>query len=279
MGAAGGAGGGAIGGVGAAGGAGGAYGGAAGGGVGANGNGGGALTLGQYLLFGPGGPNGPGNGNLNGTGVNPTQGTGTGGFSAPAMPAPTDANEFASYLAAQRAGGALQGQTTISQADALSGTRFAQVADPTQWHASVARDYAAQFAAYAIGADPLSAQGLAAGQQAFGQMKPEAQLFMQVASVFKGNLFNGPGLYDNPGLGQLLQSTGNSDLINNPQVGQTDVQTIGAITQALNRGTLTLNQVIGSGTIDNLDRYSTIINYVQSGGFAADVGRYETAPI
>ncbi|MCE7872522.1 hypothetical protein DYH09_19375 [bacterium CPR1] len=199
-------------------------------------------------------------------------------LSAPAMQGPSDLNEFASYLAAQRAGGALQGQTGISQNDALAGTRFARVQDPTQWHAAVARDYAAQFAAYAIGADPLSAQGLAAGQQAFPQMAPEAQLFMQVASVFKGNLFNGPGLYDNPGLGRLLQSTGNADLINNPQVGQTDVQTIGAITQALNRGTLTLNQVIQSGTIDNLDRYSQIINYVQTGGFANDIFRYENAP-
>lgn len=256
-------------------------------------------------MFGPGGQNGPGGGNINGdgtingagqrivpgtaTGTSPGTVAGTGGagtttggggqFSSPTLVPPSDPNEFASYLAAQRAGGALQGSTSISQADALAGTRFARVADPTQWHASVARDYAAQFAAYAVGADPLSAQGLAAGQQAFSQMSPEAQTFMQVASVFKGNLFNGPGLYDNPGLGQLLQSTGNADLINNPQVGQTDVQTIGAVTQALNRGSLTLNQVLQSGTIDNLDRYFQIINYVQSGGFAGDLNRYENAPI
>ncbi len=194
------------------------------------------------------------------------------------MPGPTDPGEFASYLQAQRIGGTLEGKTGIAQNDAIPGTRFGREADPTLWHAAVARDYAAQFSAYAIGADPLTAQGLQAGQNAFPQMSPDAQLFMQVASVFKGNLFNGPGNYDNPGLGRLLQNTGNADLINNPQVGKTDVQTIGAITQALNRGSLTLNQVINSGTIDNLNRYQTIIGYVQGGGFAGDIARYEGRP-
>ncbi len=238
--------------------------------------------------FGPGGPGqlSPG---LYGSGARPTGFVGYGGGASfnpnpgfgptgQGMPGPTDPGEFASYLQAQRLGGSLQGKTGIAQNDAIPGTRFGSEPDPTLWHASVARNYAAQFAAYAIGADPLTAQGLQQGQNAFPQMAPEAQLFMQVASVFKGNMFNGPGNYDNPGLGRLLQSTGNGDLINNPQVGQTDVQTIGAITQALNRGTLTLNQVIQSGTIDNLDRYSTIINYVQSGGFRNDVSRYESRP-
>lgn len=209
--------------------------------------------------------------------VNPTGPIGVGGGNS-LMPGPTDPGEFASYLQAQRIGGTLEGKTSIAQADAIGGTRFGREPDPTLWHAAVARNYAAQFAAYAIGADPLSAQGLQAGQNAFGTLSPDAQLFTQVASVFKGNMFNGPGNYDNPGLGRLLQSTGNGDLINNPQVGQTDVQTIGAITQALNRGTLTLNQVISSGTIDNLDRYSTIINYVQTGGFRSDLNRYEARP-
>lgn len=225
-------------------------------------------TLGQQLLYGGNDPyaniNGPGNG----TNVLRMQG-------------PSDPNEFASYLQAQRLGGALNGQTSISQGDAIGGTRFARVADPEQWHSAVARDYAAQFAAFAVGADPLSAQGLAAGQSAFtnGQLSPDAALFAQVASVFKGNLFNGPGNYDNPGLANLLRNTGNGDLIRDPQTGQTDVQTIGTVIQALNRGTLTLDQVIKSGTIDNLDRYGQIINFVQSGQFANDIARYETARI
>lgn len=226
-------------------------------------------TLGQQLLYGGNDPFA----NINGTG------TGTGNILQ--MQGPSDPNEFASYLQAQRLGGALNGQTSISQADAIGGTRFGRVVDSQQWHSAVARDYAAQFAAFAVGADPLSPQGLAAGQAAFsnGQLSPDAALFAQVASVFKGNLLGGPGFYDNPGLGNLLRNTGNADLMGDPQVGQTDVQTIGAVIQALNRGSLTLNQVINSGTIDNLPRYNQVINFVQSGQFANQIARYETAPI
>ena len=80
-------------------------------------------------------------------------------------------------------------------------------------------------------------------------MKPEAQLFMQVASVFKGDLLNGPGFYDNAGLKDLLLQKGLGQFVNDPQVGKTDVQTIGAITAAINSGQLSLNDVINSGTI------------------------------
>ena len=69
------------------------------------------------------------------------------------------------------------------------------------------------------------------------------------------------------------------NLANKPGVGQSDVQTIGAITQALNSGALSLNDVINSGTIDNLGRYSTIIQYVQSGGFAQELRAYDSVPI
>ncbi|MEW6282444.1 MAG: hypothetical protein AB1758_27800, partial [Candidatus Eremiobacterota bacterium] len=190
-------------------------------------------------------------------------------------PRASDPLEFASYLQAQRAGGALQGQTGVAQRDAIPGTRFGTVQDSKLWQVGLARNYAMQFAAFASGNDPLSPQGMAAGQQAFSQMKPEAQLFMQVASVFKGNLFGGPGNYNNPGLGQLLRNTGNGDLAGLGGVGQTDVQTIGAVAAAINRGTLRLQDVIQSGTIDNLPRYFEIINYVQNNGFFGDLARYE----
>lgn len=194
-------------------------------------------------------------------------------------PPPSDPNDFASYLQAQRLGGTLEGKTGIAQRDALPGTRFGQVANPEAWQASVARNYAYQFAAYAIGADALTPQGMQAGQQAFNSMSNDARLFMQVASVFKGNLLNGPGFYDNPGLKQLLLSRGLGDLANKPGVGETDVQSIGAITIALNRGQLTLDEVIRSGTIDNLDRYGQVINYVQSGGFNQALNFYDTVQL
>ncbi|MGE0494094.1 MAG: hypothetical protein AB7S38_33095 [Vulcanimicrobiota bacterium] len=192
---------------------------------------------------------------------------------------PSDPNDFASYLQAQLAGGTLQGNTGIAQADAIPGTRFARVQSPQLWHADVARNYAYQFAAFASGNDALSVGGLQAGVEAFHQMKPEARLFMQVASVFKGNSLNGPGFYDNPGLKNLLLSKGVSDLAGLDGVGQTDVQTIGAVAKAIDRGQLNLNDIINSGTIDNLDRYFQVIDYVQTGRFSLDVAAYDTTPI
>lgn len=204
----------------------------------------------------------------------------SGGYFAPqpglAPPDPSDPQEFASYLQAQRIGGTLEGKTGIAQRDAIPGSRFGQVQDSTMWQASVARNYAYQFAAYANGYDALTPQGVAQGAQALKTMSPDAQLFMQVASVFKGNLFNGPGFYDNPGLKRLLESRGLADLASKPGVGETDVQSIGAVAAAINRGQLSLNEVLQSGTIDNLGRYNQIIGYVQQGGFANDLRNYDS---
>lgn len=236
----------------------------------------------QNLPQSPYGTNTPGGVGVGGV---PTGGYGSTAPGAPnvanytGLRPPSDPRDYASYLQAQLAGGTLQGGTSISQADAIPGTRFAQVQSPQLWHADVARNYAFQFAAFASGNDPLSPQGLHNGAQAMQQMTPEAQLFMQVASVFKGNLFNGPGQYDNPGLQRLLASKGATDLAGLQGVGQTDVQTIGAVTAAINRGQLSLQDIINSGTIDNLDRYSQVINYVQSGRFGLDVNAYDNVPL
>lgn len=216
--------------------------------------------------------------NYNPSGPTTTYGGGGGGGGA-ALPRPSDPQEFASYIQAQIAGGALQGKTGVAQRDAIPGSRFGQVQDSTMWQASLARNYAYQFAAQAVGADPLSSQGLQQGMQAFDQMRPEAQLFMQVASVFKGDLLNGPGFYDNAGLKTLLEQKGLQQFINDPQVGKTDVQTIGAITAAINSGQLSLNDVINSGTISDMNRYQQVIGYVSNGGFAADLHNYDTVPV
>ncbi len=209
-------------------------------------------------------------------------GTGTGTVNPAnysSLPPSPDPQDFASYLQAQLAGGTLSGGTSISQADAIPGSRFALVQSPQLWHANVARNYAYQFAAFASGNDALTPQGMQAGAQAFHQMSPESRLFMQVASVFKGNMMGGPGFYDNAGLQKLLQSKGINDLSGLGGVGQTDVQTIGAVAQAINRGQLSLNDVINSGTISDMDRYFQVINYVQNGQFALDTQAYDQVRI
>jgi len=194
-------------------------------------------------------------------------------------PYPGDLQDIGSYLQAQRLGGTLEGKTGIAQRDAIPGTRFASVQNPEAWQASVARNYAYQFAAYATDADALSPQGVAAGAQALPKMAPQAQLFVQVASVFKGNLLGGPGFYNNPGLKKLLEQHGLTALASEKGVGETDVQTIGAITKALNSGQLQLQEVISSGTIDNLQRYQQVIQYVQGGQFNAALQRYDSTPV
>lgn len=198
-----------------------------------------------------------------------------GGFHT--LQTPSDPQDFASYLQAQRIGGTLEGKTGIAQKDAIPGTRFGRLQDSHLWDVDVARNYVFQFAAYASDNDALTPQGMQAGAQAFQNMAPDAKLFMQVASVFKGDINGGPGFYDNPGLKRLLESKGQFDLIKEG-VGQTDVQTIGAITKAINRGVLSLNDILNSGTIDNMSRYQQIIGYVSSGGFSQDVARYDSTP-
>ncbi|MGE0489374.1 MAG: hypothetical protein AB7S38_09185 [Vulcanimicrobiota bacterium] len=195
------------------------------------------------------------------------------------LPPSRDSQDFASYLQAQLAGGTLSGGTSISQADAIQGSRFARVQSPQLWHADVARNYAYQFAAFAGGYDPLSVGGLQGGVNAFHQMNPESRLFMQVASVFKGNNFNGPGFYDNAGLKNLLIQKGAGDLASLGGVGQTDVQTIGAVAKAIDRGQLSLQDIINSGTISDLNRYATVIDYVQTGRFALDLNAYDNVAL
>ncbi len=194
------------------------------------------------------------------------------------MRVPADRAEFGSYNAAQIAGGALTGSTSIFQKDATPGTRYAQVQDPTMFHAATARMYAYQFAAYAEGYNPLTPDGMADGAKAFETMAPDARVFTQVASIYKGNLLNGPDNYDNPKLKELLVSKGLTELANQPGVGETDVQTVGAVTAALNTGKVTLNDVIASGSIEDMPRYREVIDYVVGGQFNQDLGRYDVLP-
>lgn len=191
---------------------------------------------------------------------------------------PTDPQEFASYLQAQIAGGALQGSTTVFQSDAIPGTRFAVVVDATRWNAALARDYACQIAAQALGQDPLTPEGITAGAQAYTTMTLEAQLFFQIAAVFKGNLLNGPDNYDNPALRQLLVERGLSQFITDNRVGVTDVPTLGAIGAAMNAGRLTIFDVLDSGAFENPERYDEIIDFVLSGQFRDIVNAYESEP-
>jgi hypothetical protein len=189
------------------------------------------------------------------------------------LPPPADPNEFASYLAgATNANGEQNGN--VQQSRALPGTRFATVQDGQQFDAAVARNYAYQFAASANGFNARDAQGLAAGAQSFYNMSPDAQAFMQVASVYKGDLAGGAQNYDNGKLQQMLRQSGFPGA-NGAGVGDTDVETLGAVASAIDQGYVTLDDVMNSGAIRNRGAYQQAIDFVQNGELANTLNAYD----
>lgn len=192
---------------------------------------------------------------------------------------PTDPGEFQSYLQAQVAGGALEGKTSIFQKDALPNTRLAQVVESRLWDSALSRNYACQLAAQALGYDPLEPEGIRRAAEDYPALNAEAQLFLQVAAVFKGDLLGGPGKYDNEGLKKLLLSKGLEDLANSPEVGKTDVHTLGAVARAMNSGQLTILDILNSGTFEDVRRYDQVVEYVYSGKFRDSVTEYEAVTI
>jgi hypothetical protein len=192
------------------------------------------------------------------------------------LPVPADRSEFASYVsAATRQGKGQNGN--IAQKDALAGTRFAQVVDSKLFDAALARGYAYQFASAAKGFSTSTPNGLADGANAFYRMSPDAQAFMQVASIYKGDLEGGAKNYDNGKLKGLLARAG-YDGANRPGVGKTDIETLGAVADALDKGVISLNDVMQSGAIKDMGKYRKVIDYVQSGKFAQTLAQYDSTP-
>ncbi len=194
------------------------------------------------------------------------------------MRIPQDKAEFASYLSAAtnnfnngQGGG-------INQNNAIAGTRFASVADQKQFDAAAARMYVFQFAASANKLAANTIDGMAQGAQEFYEMSPAAQMFMQVAAVYKGNLVANASNYNNNTLRALLQRKGFS-LAGRDNVGNNDVETLGAVAAALDAGVITLDDVINSGAIGNRANYAKAIDAIESGSFALKLAQYDSAAI
>src|SRR5690606_34726671 len=108
-------------------------------------------------------------------------------------------------LAGSKGGTAMTDQGIFGQyADPNS--RFANAGE-NEFDAVIAKAYAAQFKAYALGLDVVFNSGedtpqkiannIAIGQQT--QFTPEAELLSQVAAVYRGD-FGGRSAYNNPAL-------------------------------------------------------------------------------
>ena len=156
------------------------------------------------------------------------------------MPMPSDRNEYASYLQGATNGDGKQ-DGNVKQNRAMPNTRFGTVADGGAFKAAASRDYAIQFAAQAIGQSGRTVQGMNAGAAAFAKMSPDAQTFMQVASVYKGEGKN----YDNGKLKDFLKQHGVA-AANAKGVGDTDIETLGAVAGAINSGQISLKDITGT---------------------------------
>ncbi|MEW6277032.1 MAG: hypothetical protein AB1758_00315 [Candidatus Eremiobacterota bacterium] len=189
---------------------------------------------------------------------------------------PRDKREFASYHRARTAG---RPGGTLFQRDTLPGTRLALVEDPQLFHTAIARMYAYQFAAYAVGGYPLSPQGMEHGAAAFTTMGPDARMFVQIAALYASPLFGGPGVFRNNLLRVLLERRDLPQLSELPGVGVTDLETLGAVSTALNQGLISLNDLLASGAVHDLTRLRQVVHHIMDGTFNNDLGRYDVLPI
>lgn len=140
--------------------------------------------------------------------------------------------------------------------------------------------YAAEFLA---GGRVEDAQTLARAMEAIRANPDSAgNTFRLVAATFKnGNGANGVnGNYNNGNLDRLLQSTGNADLADKPGVGNKDVETLAAVSEAIDRGTLRLSQIFntetgldanGNRSVQDKDAYNVAISYVRNGYAKRDI--------
>lgn len=148
-------------------------------------------------------------------------------------------DDLVNFVLAGSRGGTTTTDQAIDGRFANPNSRFAQ-AGANEFDAVVAKAYAAQFKAYALGLNVVfnpgdnpqtTANNIMTGQMT--TMKPEAELLAHVAATYRGD-FGGASVYNNPALKQLLVSWGRSDLANQPLVGVTDVQSVGSVIRALN---------------------------------------------
>lgn len=212
----------------------------------------------------------------------------------PLLRSPSDPFEIHSYIKAYVASGLVTGRANLYQVDAMAGSRFRQANDHELWTCALARCYAYQFVAVAARtngdekADPATVAGLLYGASLFPKLSKEAQLFAQVAAIYKGRFRGGPADYDNPKLKQLLlaksRQLGDPSLAwlaSGLDVGSADVPTIGATLNAIDSGKLHLAEVIACGSIpaEQMARYNEIIRLVKTGGYNQILTNYDSLPV
>jgi hypothetical protein len=152
-------------------------------------------------------------------------------------------NDILNYVLATSKGGRVTRSDDVQGKYAQPGSRFGNAAQE-EFDAALDATYVAEFEGDALGEDVTYVPGRSTVEQitqndAFATTQPwapEAQIFAEVASVFKdGDLgLRADGDYNDGNLRKVLISFGRKDLANGPDVGQDDVQTIGAVVEMIN---------------------------------------------
>ncbi|MBI3926155.1 MAG: hypothetical protein HY319_11485 [Armatimonadetes bacterium] len=187
---------------------------------------------------------------------------------------PEDPREFSSYLACFK-----RSDRNISQTQALPGTRFWEARDAHLWQAATARAYCFQIAAFLRGFSPVSPRGLSEGARALLTVAPDARIFTQIGALYVGGVMGGPAYFDNRRFGDLLRLRGLADLAGQPGVGHSDLETMAAVSFAMERGALTFNDVLACGAVADLERFQELLGYVADGSFNYDLGLYDLIPL
>jgi len=211
---------------------------------------------------------------------------------------PLTNNDIYNYIL----GGTMGGTATAS---ASNFTMYMQpnsrlaTAGINEYNAAVALIYYYQFKAYigyldvvfSFGDDTVQEITNNIARGSYYQMKtPEADLLLRVAAVYRGVLCDGGGVYNNPEMKKLLIQWGRSDLASQPGVGDTDIESIANVAQAIDEQTdpvirrKWLDEVYNfddnlhpyspSGAVPSLRAYQCAIDILRNGTFTQLMDNY-----
>jgi hypothetical protein len=197
-------------------------------------------------------------------------------------------NDILNYVLATSQGGRADRSDDVQAKFAQPGSRFANAAQE-EFDAALDATYVAEFEGDALGEDVTYVKNGPSVEQitqddAFATAQPwapEAQIFAEVASVFKdGNLgLSADGDYNDANLKKVLITFGRGDLAKDPDVGQDDVQSIGAVVEMINdmpdstTRSQVLNDIFSINATDNTNG-SSPSNSIQG---ANELSRYKKA--
>ena len=278
------------------------------GGNGTGGNGTGGNGNGGNGTGGNGNGTGGNGAGGNGTGGNGTGGTGTGTIQNANVVTCTDAvglmnsNDILNYVLGDSNAGKNDRSANVNSNTMETGSRFATTSSEPLFLAALTAIYNDEFDAYADGLNYAQNPNTESVEQVANNLSyatttvsnPESFVFGEVASCYKVGCWAGKnghnGNYNDANMAKLLKTFGFNAIASENGVGQEDVNTYGAVVQALNEATPAvqiemLNDIYtanaGNGTttndiVEDLHDYKEALAFVLSDSLATEEQDYAT---